>query len=121
MWVILTSGRGTRSGARVAMLTLATASWACAQGRSLIRDAEIEATIRDFATPLFHAAGLDPQSVDIFIVKDDSLNAFVAGGQNLFLHTGLLLRTRDPLALLGVIAHETGPISGGPQLGRAHG
>src|SRR3546814_438499 len=111
--VMRTTARWILSVALVAMLTLTNASGAFAQGRSLIRDAEIEATIRDFATPLFHAAGLDPQSVDIFIVKDDSLNAFVAGGQNLFLHTGLLLRTRDPLELIGVIAHETGHISGG--------
>ncbi len=96
-----------------ALLAVVNASTSFAQGRSLIRDAEIEATIRDFATPLFQAAGLEPSAIDIFIVRDDSLNAFVAGGQNLFLHTGLLIKTRDPLELIGVIAHETGHISGG--------
>lgn len=107
------TGRWISSVALAALLALSNSSAAFAQGRSLIRDAEIEATIRDFATPLFHAAGLDPDVIDIYIVKDDSLNAFVAGGQNLFIHTGLLLRTRDPLELIGVIAHETGHISGG--------
>lgn len=111
--VMRATGRWILCVALMAMLTLTNASAAFAQGRSLIRDAEIEATIRDFATPLFQAAGLDPQAVDIFIIKDDSLNAFVAGGQNLFIHTGLLLRTRDPLELIGVIAHETGHIAGG--------
>lgn len=84
-----------------------------AQRRRLIRDAEIEATIRDLATPLFQAAGLNLRAVDIYIVEDNALNAFVAGGQNLFLHTGLLLQTEDPLELVGVIAHEVGHIAGG--------
>ena len=107
------TGRWILSVALTALLALSNSSAAFAQGRSLIRDAEIEATIRDFSTPLFHAAGLDPNAIDIYIVKDDSLNAFVAGGQNLFIHTGLLLRTQDPLELIGVIAHETGHIAGG--------
>lgn len=107
------TGRWISSVAVAASLALSNSSAAFAQGRSLIRDAEIEATIRDFSTPLFHAAGLDPEAIDIYIVKDDSLNAFVAGGQKLFIHTGLLMRTRDPLELIGVIAHETGHIAGG--------
>lgn len=111
--VMLGTGRWILCVALAAVLSLTSATAGLAQGRSLIRDAEIEATIRDFSTPLFQAAGLDPQAIDIYIVNDDSLNAFVAGGQNLFVHTGLLLRTRDPLELIGVIAHETGHISGG--------
>lgn len=97
-----------------AVLVLSSVSTSFAQGRrGLIRDAEIEATIRDFAAPLFQAAGLDPDSINIYIVKDDTLNAFVAGGKNLFIHTGLLMKTKDPLELIGVIAHETGHIAGG--------
>lgn len=84
-----------------------------AQGRRIIRDAEIESIIRDFATPLFQAAGLNPQAIDVYLIEDKSLNAFVSGGQNLFIHTGLLINTEDPLELIGVIAHETGHISGG--------
>ncbi len=82
-----------------------------AQG--LIRDAEIEADLRRIADPIFAAAGLDPASVRIFVVNDPSLNAFVAGGQNLFIHTGLIQRAQSPEQLAGVIAHETGHISGG--------
>ncbi len=107
------TGRWVLRVAVAALLAFSSSSAAFAQGRGLIRDAEIEATIRDFSTPLFHAAGLDPDVIDIYIVKDDSLNAFVAGGQNLFIHTGLLMRTRDPLELIGVIAHETGHLAGG--------
>ncbi len=78
-----------------------------------IRDAEIERTIADFSAPLFEAAGLDPESVRIYLVKDDRFNAFVAGGMNLFLHTGLIVRSESPGQLIGVIAHETGHIAGG--------
>lgn len=84
-----------------------------ASGISLIRDTEIENTIRVFATPLFEAAGLEAADIRIHIVKDPSLNAFVAGGQQLFINTGLLMKTEHAGQVIGVIAHETGHISGG--------
>jgi predicted Zn-dependent protease len=80
---------------------------------NLIRDAEIENTIRTFITPIWRVAGLDPEAVAIMIVQDNSLNAFVAGGQRIFINTGLLLRTETPNQLIGVLAHETGHIAGG--------
>lgn len=86
---------------------------AAAQQLQLIRDAEIENTIRIYATPLFQAAGLSPQGIKLYLVKDRALNAFVAGGLNMFINTGLLIETRDPGEVIGVIAHETGHIAGG--------
>lgn len=82
-------------------------------GRSIIRDAEIENIIRSFAVPLFQAAGLNPQNVRIRLIEDNTLNAFVAGGQNIFVHTGLIFKAKGPDALIGVLAHETGHIEGG--------
>lgn len=82
-------------------------------GPRLIRDAEVEASIRQMATPIFQAAGLSPDAISINLILDPTLNAFVAGGQNLFLHTGLLLRVENPNQLIGVMAHETGHIAGG--------
>lgn len=84
-----------------------------AKGISLIRDAEIENTIRAYAAPLFAQAGLDPAAVRVHLVKDRALNAFVAGGQRIFIHTGLLLASDTPNQVIGVIAHETGHITGG--------
>jgi predicted Zn-dependent protease len=78
-----------------------------------IRDAEIEAIITQFTAPLFTAAGLDPSAVRVYIVKDDTINAFVAGGMNIFVFSGLLLKAERPAQLIGVIAHETGHIRGG--------
>jgi predicted Zn-dependent protease len=80
---------------------------------SFIRDAEIEHILRTYSTPIFKAAGLEPSAVSIYLVKDKSLNAFVAGGQKLFINTGLLMKTKSPGQIIAVIAHETGHISGG--------
>jgi predicted Zn-dependent protease len=107
-----------RSGfalALVATLMLQTPGPAVAAGRniSLIRDAEIEATLQSFLTPLLEASGLGAGSVHIYIVNDPQLNAFVAGGMNLFINTGLIMATQDPDQLVGVMAHETGHIAGG--------
>jgi len=87
----------------------------CAQAHAvpLIRDAEIEHTLHAMGDPIFTVAGLKPSAVHIFIVNDDALNAFVAGGSNLFIHTGLILETTSPDMLLGAMAHETGHIAGG--------
>lgn len=100
--------------ALLAALLVASGGSAQAQQKvGLVRDAEIEAIIRAYATPIFEAAGLAANDVDIHLVNDSSLNAFVAGGLNLFLNTGLIQRTKEPGELIGVIAHETGHIAGG--------
>jgi len=84
-----------------------------AHAQSLLRDTEIEETLRDFTDPILRAAGLSPQSVDIYLVNDPTLNAFVTRGQNIFLHSGLILEAKNPNQLKGVIAHEAGHIAGG--------
>lgn len=79
----------------------------------LIRDAEIEHTLRAYGDPLFRAGGLKPSAVHLFVVQDERLNAFVAGGANMFIHTGMILQCDTPDMLIGVMAHETGHIIGG--------
>lgn len=94
--------------------SLATMERAAAQDSlHLLSDAEIEHTLRVFATPIWKAAGLDPQAVHIYIVDDPQLNSFVAGGQNIFINSGTILRATSPDQLIGIIAHETGHIAGG--------
>lgn len=83
------------------------------QAQGLLRDTEIEETLREFSDPLLRAGGLSPRSVDIYLVNDPELNAFVTRGQNIFLHSGLILRSDTPNELKGVIAHEAGHIVGG--------
>lgn len=83
-----------------------------AQARGLLRDAEIEHAIREMADPIFKVAGIPPKDVRILLVNDSSINAFVAGGLNLFIHSGLIKATDNAGMLIGVIAHETGHIAG---------
>ena len=79
----------------------------------LIRDTEIENTLKVYEMPVWTAAGLNPSDMHIFIVQDHTLNAFAAGGENIFLNTGLLLAARTPNEIIAVMAHETGHIAGG--------
>ena len=90
-----------------------TSAAATAQGLSLIRDTEIENLLRSYATPIFEAGGLPPDSVTIHLIQDESINAFVTRGNNMFFNTGLLLASRNSNEVIGVIAHETGHIAGG--------
>jgi predicted Zn-dependent protease len=86
---------------------------AAAQGISLIRDTETEQFIRFIAEPIFAAAGLSTDFVEVHIVNDSTLNAFVGGGQRIFFNAGLLLKTSKPRQVSAIIAHETGHIAGG--------
>ncbi|MDE3016251.1 MAG: M48 family metalloprotease [Pseudomonadota bacterium] len=79
----------------------------------LIRDAEIEHTLRLYADPIFKVGGLNPANVHIFIVEDDAINSYVAGGANMFIYTGLIMACPTPDMLIGVMAHESGHIVGG--------
>lgn len=79
----------------------------------LIRDTEIENTIRAYARPVLVYAGLDPENVQIHLVQDPTLNSFVAGGQHIFINTGLLIRAKNAGQVIGVLAHETGHIAHG--------
>ena len=84
-----------------------------ANAQSVIRDTEIEADMAEWFKPLFAAAGMSPDQVNIVIVNDDQVNAFVAGGANIFLYTGLLQKTENPGEVIGVVAHELGHVTGG--------
>jgi predicted Zn-dependent protease len=99
-----------RSLAFLAAFSLATTP---AQAQSILRDAETEALLQDMAAPLVEAAGLEPGNVDIVMVNDRSINAFVAGGQAIYIHTGLIEAADTANEVQGVIAHELGHITGG--------
>lgn len=89
---------------------------AAAQGQggvTIIRDTEIENTMREWAEPVFKAADISPDNVHIILVQDDGINAFVAGGANIFFFTGLMVKSESPGEILGVLAHELGHIKGG--------
>src|SRR4051812_21405510 len=74
----------------------AMTSSAQAQGLPLIRDAEIEALLQDYAKPIFQAAGFGGGRVTVRIVNNDAFNAFVLDGANVFVHTGTLMQANTP-------------------------
>lgn len=118
-WLTKSSAKRVAALFVAAVLLLSSGPLAAQRGGlQVIRDAEIENTIRIYATPLFQAAGLSPNAIDVYLIADDSLNAFVTQGARMFLHTGFLMASETPLQTLGVIAHETGHLAAGHYIGR---
>lgn len=89
--------------------------------QSILRDAETEALLKDMSAPLIKAAGLEPGNVDIILINDPQVNAFVAGGQAVYIHSGLIGEADSALQVQGVIAHELGHITGGHIIGFSDG
>ncbi len=86
----------------------------CAEtGFALIGDDETEQLLHEIIKPLFKAAGVPFDPRKVFILNDNSLNAFVSNGNYLFIHTGTLLHADNVNQISGVLAHETGHIAGG--------
>ncbi|MDT9599053.1 M48 family metalloprotease [Sphingosinicella rhizophila] len=84
-----------------------------ALAQSILRDAETESLFHDMSAPLVEAAGLRPKDVEIVLIHDKSINAFVAGGQVVYVHSGLIAAADNANEVQGVIAHELGHIAGG--------
>lgn len=82
-------------------------------GLTLISDEETQNYLAKIVKPLYKAAGVTFDANKIFIVNDNSLNAFVSDGNYLFVHTGTLISADDTNELSGILAHETGHIMGG--------
>ncbi|WP_163364629.1 M48 family metalloprotease, partial [Escherichia coli] len=80
----------------------------------IVRDAEIEALVTDYATPIINTAGLGKRAIRIVLVNNSSFNAFV-DGRRIFINTGALLQAETPNEIIGVLAHETGHLAGGHQ------
>jgi predicted Zn-dependent protease len=99
-------------------LVLVSASWQPAladdeTGPAILRDSETELLFKDISRPLIQAAGLDPNSVQVVLLNDPEINAFVATGQTVYIQSGLIQATDNVNELQGVIAHELGHVAGG--------
>ncbi|WP_300113507.1 M48 family metalloprotease [Sphingobium sp.] len=98
-------------------LALALASLALmtrpAIAQQILRDAETEAFMADMSAPLVKAAGMTPKNVQVLVINDPEINAFVAGGQYVWVHSGLIAQADNVNQLQGVVAHELGHIEGG--------
>ncbi|MDO7834195.1 M48 family metalloprotease [Sphingobium sp. HBC34] len=99
------------------LCALILASLACtarpALAQQILRDAETEAFMADMSGPLVKAAGMEPKNVQVMVINDPEINAFVAGGQYVWVHSGLIAQADNVNQLQGVVAHELGHIEGG--------
>src|SRR6186997_3104050 len=83
------------------------------RGMPIIRDAEIEQLLRDYAQPVLRAAGLAKQNVRVVVLSDRSFNAFVMDGRHIFINAGTMFDAKTPNEVIGVLAHESGHLAGG--------
>ncbi|MDD1451481.1 M48 family metalloprotease [Sphingomonas sp. H160509] len=83
------------------------------QAQSILRDAETETMFAEMSNPLIKAAGLSTRDVKVVLINDESINAFVAGGQTVYVHSGLIQAADNANEVQGVIAHELGHIADG--------
>jgi predicted Zn-dependent protease len=84
-----------------------------ASAQSVLRDAETEQLFADMSHDIIIAAGLSPRNVSVVVLRDKSINAFVAGGQVVYIHSGLIDAADTANEVQGVIAHEIGHIANG--------
>jgi predicted Zn-dependent protease len=80
---------------------------------TIVRDAEIEQLLRDYATPVFKVSGINAGATKIILVGSRDFNAFVASGRKVFMNAGVIMDAPTPNQVIGVMAHETGHIAGG--------
>nr|WP_314442887.1 M48 family metalloprotease [uncultured Sphingomonas sp.] len=95
------------------LVSLAALAVQPAAAQSILRDSETEKLFNDMSKPLIEAAQLDPKNVKIVLVNDPEINAFVAGGQIVYMHSGLITASDNANQVQGVIAHELGHVVGG--------
>jgi len=89
--------------------------------QQILRDAETEAFMADMSGPLVKAAGMEPRNVQVLVINDPEINAFVAGGQYVWVHSGLIAQADNVNQVQGVVAHELGHIEGGHIIRSAEG
>ncbi len=79
----------------------------------IVQDAEIEDMLRGYTEPLYKAAGLHPEDLKIYLIQDNTINAFATSGNRIFVYSGLILNAKSYTEVVGVLAHETAHIAGG--------
>ncbi len=81
--------------------------------QSVLRDAETESFLDDISAPMAKSAGLSPGALKLVLIGDPEINAFVAGGQMIYMQSGTIEAAENANELEGVIAHELGHIEAG--------
>ncbi|MFN9716980.1 MAG: M48 family metalloprotease [Sphingomonadales bacterium] len=97
----------------LALLACAAVTAQPVAAQAVLRDAETEALLNDMTAPLIEASELEPGDVEMVLINDGSINAFVAGGQAIYVHAGLINAADTANEVQGVLAHELGHITAG--------
>ena len=97
----------------LALLASVLAAFQPVAAQSILRDAETEQLLLDMVAPLVEASELEPGNVELVLINDGSINAFVAGGQAIYVHSGLINEAGSANEVQGVLAHELGHITAG--------
>src|SRR5262249_32654210 len=75
-------------------------------GINIVTDTEVQEILKKETLAVLKTCGAEVDQVRFHLVADKTLNAFTAGGQDIFLNTGMIQETKNPNELLGVVAHE---------------
>jgi predicted Zn-dependent protease len=120
---MLTILRAVRTAISLILAAVALLGFAVqpAMAQSILRDAETEQFFNDISLPIIKQTGLSARNVRIVLIGDRSINAFTAGGQDVFMHSGLVVAADNASELQGVIAHELGHVVGGHVLRSSEG
>ncbi len=95
------------------LVLLLFASLPSTASAGMIRDTELESGLQKLMAPLVKAAGYPPGAIAVRIIIDPNYNAFVAGKQIIYVHSGLLLEAQSTEEIIGVLAHEIGHLKAG--------
>lgn len=106
-------GRSSPFAFALALLASAIIAVQPVAAQSILRDAETEELLNDLVAPLVEASELEPGNVELVLINDGSINAFVAGGQAIYVHSGLINAADTANEVQGVLAHELGHITAG--------
>ena len=79
----------------------------------IIRDEELEKFTKELTSELLIDINLNVEDINFYFINNKEINAFVTGGKNIFINTGLITKADDYREYQAVIAHELSHIIGG--------
>ena len=97
----------------ISCLILSILTFSNANSFEIVRDIELESFTREIVSNLVKTTSLDEKDLNIYFVNSRQINAFVTGGQNIFINTELIVAADDYREYAAVLAHELAHINGG--------
>ena len=97
------------SSKQIIILLIQILQVSIANSKTIVKDAEIEKLLSEYTTDL-HKTALGTTSQNVFIISDQSINAFVTAQGDIYINTGLIYNADKPNEVKSIIAHEIGHI-----------